>query len=128
MNIQIRKSKSRLSLTSAKSVLLFLGFLAEPLYGANLGQVLRSLIDLSYQSRKSIYDVERCIVLLDTTGIPSVYRQPDRPGKTLIAYSLGTGVPYALELTTTETGTRIDVRAQRIGVLKRFPPSLETCL
>jgi hypothetical protein len=107
--------------------LLPISLCAFPANASDIGKARSRPIDRTYQSTKTIFEVERCFVDADLTGIPSVYRQPDIPGKTTIVYSIGVGVPILVELTSVGSGTTIEIRVQRIGLLKRFPEELSQC-
>ena len=99
-----------------------------PAYASDIGKARSRPVDRTYQSTKTIFEVERCFVDADLAGIPSVYRQPDIPGKTTIAYSSGVGVPILVDLTSVASGTTIEIRVQRLGFMKRFPEELSQCV
>lgn len=100
---------------------------AFPANASDIGKARSRPVDRTYRSTKTIFEVERCFVDADLAGIPSVYRQPDIPGKTTIAYTAGVGVPILVELTSVGSGTTIEIRVQRLGFLKRFPAELSQC-
>jgi hypothetical protein len=65
----------------------------------------------NFVSKKSIYDLERCIILLNSFGFPVVYRQPDRTDFAMIAF--WSWVPKArmiFELSGQNEGSTIVVR------------------
>jgi hypothetical protein len=92
--------------------------LATSAAASNIGAARLHPVDQTFESEKTIFELERCLIDVDAQGMPLVYRQPDKPGKTLIAYSSGIGVPILVELTTSPTGTRMDIRSQRLGLRK----------
>jgi hypothetical protein len=58
---------------------------------SDIGEAKTLAIEATYHSKRGIFDLERCIINVDSPGVPSVYRQPDLPNKSLIAYSFGVG-------------------------------------
>ena len=111
--------------TAVAAVLLF----ANPLSAADIGKTRSRPVDLILESSQNIFEVERCIIESDGPGIPSVYRQPDRPDFTTIAYSQGTGVPLLVELSRNNNGTRIAIRNPRLPVRKAsIPDHFKACL
>lgn len=98
------------------------------LSAADIGKLSRAQPDMQLQSEKSIYDIERCIVEVDGPGIPSIYRQPDRPNHTLIAYSMNSAVIFLVGLERNETGAKVELRRGSPGFGKvRVPESLTNC-
>lgn len=112
---------------------LFIGiitavFITFPTVAADIGKLNQKEPDLTVTSKKTIFEIERCIIEIDALGIPSVYRQPDQPDKTQIAYSLGTGVPLLIALMKLEDGSKIEIRRGTIGLRKPgLPPMLNSC-
>ena len=95
---------------------------------ADIGKLNQKEPDQIVSSTKTIFDIERCIIEVDALGVPAVYRQPDRPNKTQIAYSLGTGVPLLIALFQLENGSKIEIRRGVIGIRKAgLPPKLADC-
>lgn len=98
------------------------------LLAADIGKLNQREPDITVTSNKTIFEIERCIIEIDGVGIPSVYRQPDRPDKTQIAYSLGSGVPLLIALMQFENGSKIEIRRTTIGIRKApLPPMLTSC-
>jgi len=115
-------------ITKTSSFIVVLA-LASPISAADIGKLRSKPVDLVLESSKHIFEVERCLIESDGPGVPSVYRQPDRPDFTMIAYSQGIGVPLLVELSKTNTGTRIDIRTPRLPVRKaNIPSHFRTCL
>jgi len=84
-----------------------------PASAIDVAKALTKPTDLEFVSSKSIYELERCITLLDLPGVPSVLRQPDRPNSSMMVYT-GNKALLIVSLTTEENGTAVEVR---------FPPA-----
>ena len=96
---------------------------------ADISKLQSKEISETYTSNKSIYDMERCIILLDGPGLPLVYRQPDRPDFTMIAYGqeMG-GVQALIEISVQDMGSKIDIRRRGNPFKMKPPEGLEGCL
>lgn len=99
---------------------LLLSMLPTCVQAADLHKARAAPVEFTYESSRDIFDVERCLIEVDTPTLPVVYRQPDRPGQTLIAYSAGFGVPVLIELTAIKGGTKIEIHVSKIG-FRRAP-------
>lgn len=117
-----------------RSKCIYVGALAlmtVPADAADLGKALTRPITGSFTSAKSIFDIERCIVLLDNRGLPFVYRQPDRPNDALIAFSLGIVVTTVITLHQEGATTHVETRNLTGivgGVGRKLPSGFEGCL
>ena len=105
---------------------------AIPASAIDIGKALQRPVTGHLQSAKGIYDLERCIVLLDGPGVPVVYRQPDRPDEEMIAYTeSGMVVVNVVTLKRVNSITNIELRANHgtfSGVLAKAPSAFESCL
>lgn len=81
-----------------KRLALILIVLASPAYPYNLGKVLAEKPEAIVSGPRDLFDVERCIILVDEPSEPQVYRAPDRPNESLIYYATGIGHPIAYKL------------------------------
>lgn len=72
--------------------------LASPASAYNLGKVLAEKPEAVLSGPRALFDVERCIILIDEPSEPQVYRAPDRPNDSLIYYATGIGHPIAYKL------------------------------
>ena len=96
---------------------------------ADIGSLRTKSIDLTLRSAKQILELERCLIEADGPGLPVVYRQPDRPNSTTIAWSQGMGVPMLVELTTDGSGSKLEIRTPRLPIRKAaIPKSFSDCL
>lgn len=66
--------------------------IAVPAVGADLEGLLKTDPVFSSQTTKNMYDLERCMIEVDSPSMPFVYRQPDRPQRTLFVWDGGSGV------------------------------------
>jgi hypothetical protein len=96
------------------ALMIFLPTMAE---ATDIAKTQAKPIELSFMSKRPIFEVERCLIEVDSPGVPTVYRQPDRPNETMIAYLNGMSVPMIINLTSVPTGTRVDVR-RKVGPIK----------
>ena len=62
---------------------------ALPAAAADLGKLLKSEPERFEQTRHNLFDLERCMIEVDATQLPTVYRQPDRPEIVFIAWDGG---------------------------------------
>ncbi|MBA2935304.1 hypothetical protein HZF05_14545 [Sphingomonas sp. CGMCC 1.13654] len=118
-------------LRAALAVMAVAGF-SEAAWAVDIGKALQRPVSLTLNSSKGIFDLERCIVLLDGPGGPSVFRQPDRPDDDMIAY-IGNGMAVTNVITLHRSGgsTTIEIRENRglaSGVLRKTPMGIESCL
>lgn len=81
---------------------------------ADLGKLRSSAPDDQFQSDRSMYDIERCMIEVDALAIPTVYRQPDRPDAELIAWETA----ILIEMTTNGNGTKLVAHFQSGGARK----------
>jgi hypothetical protein len=97
--------------------------------GADMGRILQLPASATFSSSKGIYDIERCIVLLESRGIPFIYRQPDRPDEEYIAYTgYGSAVPLVIMIKREDGTTRIEEHESRsIGSGAKWPDGLAGC-
>lgn len=103
-------------------------FASSAAFAADIGALNKKEPDATFTSSKTIFEIERCIIEIDALGVPGVYRQPDRPDKTQIAYSIGTGIPLLIALFQTANGSRIEIRRTKIVFSKPdLPPMLTSC-
>lgn len=122
----LEKVMSRMKLSHVALLLVFIPMAS---YGADLGKLNQKNPETIFKSKKSIFDIERCIIELDAPGLPSVYRQPDRPKISKIAYEQGVGVIFLITLTESESETKIEVRRGILGFRKvPLPNGFEACL
>ncbi|WP_411341326.1 hypothetical protein V6U71_05645 [Sphingopyxis sp. J-6] len=80
----------------------------------------------STQTSKNMYDLERCMIEVDAPIMPHVYRQPDRPQRTLFVWDGGGGVggvSAAAQLDGTEN-TKITFWG-REKILRRIQPCID---
>ena len=102
-----------------------------PASAMDIGKALERPITARYESRKNVYDLERCLILLDGPGVPIVYRQPDRPNQLMIVYTGGgTSVVNVLTIEQQESLTKLEIRESRgiIGAASKRTPPIESCL
>lgn len=105
-----------------------LAICATPLIASDIGTLRQKPVEFTYTSSKSMFDIERCAVEIDSTGLPFVYRQPDRPNEVMIAWSVGTGVPLLLNMHANEGLVTIELRRRVIGIRKSpIPKGLTEC-
>lgn len=74
---------------------LFASLWTAPSSAYDMAKVLVSPADDSFVSSRSMYDIERCAILVDAIVGVSIYRQPDRPNNELMAW--GTAIVIELE-------------------------------
>jgi hypothetical protein len=60
---------------------------AIPALATDLGKIRSQAPDDEFRSSVGLYDIERCMIDVDAIDTPTVYRQPDRPNFTMIAWS-----------------------------------------
>lgn len=73
-----------------------LSMLASSASAYNLAKAMAGKPEAQFESSRPLYEVERCIVMLDLPSQPSVYRTPDRPDESLIHF--GQTTPMAIHL------------------------------
>lgn len=61
-----------------------------PSVAADIVRLMNTTPVLSVQSSKSMYDLERCMIAVDSPVMPQVYRQPDQPERVMFVWD-GTG-------------------------------------
>lgn len=77
-----------------KNAKVFLAALAAlsctPASAADVTGLMKTTPVFAGASNKSMYDLERCMIGVDSPVMPQVYRQPDRPEQVLFVWD-GTG-------------------------------------
>ena len=68
------------------AIALFSSF---PAAAADLAKLLKSEPEQSEQTPHNLFDLERCMIEVDATQLPTVYRQPDRPETVFTAWDGG---------------------------------------
>ena len=76
---------------------------ASPALAFDLGKVLASPPEDDVISTTPLYEIERCMIFVDAVSVASVFRQPDRPEHTLLAWFTA----IVIELDRVPSGTRI---------------------
>lgn len=66
--------------------------IAVPALAADVAGLMKTQPVFSTQTNKNMYDLERCMIEVDAPIMPQVYRQPDRPQRTLFVWDGGGGV------------------------------------
>ena len=84
-----------------------------PAIAIDIGAARKKPIVASFSSKFSIYDLERCLIELDTAVAPIVYRQPDRPDEELVVYAERGTIFSLLELAASAGSTAITMRSIR---------------
>jgi hypothetical protein len=69
-----------------------LATISVPALGADVAGLMKTQPVFSVQTNKNMYDLERCMIEVDAPIMPHVYRQPDRPQRTLFVWDGGGGV------------------------------------
>ena len=105
---------------------------AQPVGAVDIGKALQRPVTASFSSPKKLYDIERCIVLLDGPGGPTVLRQPDRPNEEMIAY-IGNGMAVINVITLKQDGETVKIEDHEnhglaAGVLRKAPQAIESCI
>lgn len=93
------------SSTAPKIGAIAMAAMAVSAHAYNLGKITGGTPEASFTSTRDLYEVERCIVMLDLPAQPSVYRSPDRPNESLIHFGVTT--PMAIKLL--RSGSRLEV-------------------
>ena len=78
---------------------------ASPAMSYNLAKAMSGSFDAKFTSALPLFEVERCIVMLDLPAQPSVYRTPDKPNESLVHFGVTT--PMAVQLI--ETNGKLDI-------------------
>lgn len=65
---------------------------AVPAIAADVAGLMKTQPVFSAQTNKNMHDLERCMIEVDAPIMPHVYRQPDRPQRTLFVWDGGGGV------------------------------------
>lgn len=86
---------------TVSAVALFASLWTAPASAYDMAKVLVSPADDRFVSSRSMYDIERCAILVDAIVGVSVYRQPDRPNNELMAW--GTAIVIELEAQAGDT-------------------------
>lgn len=100
--------------------------IAVPALGADVAGLMKTQPVFSTQTNKNMYDLERCMIEVDAPIMPHVYRQPDRPQRTLFVWDGGGGVggvSAAAQLDGTEN-TKIAFWG-REKILRRIQPCID---
>lgn len=97
-----------------------------PAYAADVAGLMKTQPVFSSQTGKNMYDLERCMIEVDAPIMPHVYRQPDRPQRTLFVWDGGGGVggvSAAVQLDGIEN-TKLTFWG-REKILRRIKPCIE---
>jgi hypothetical protein len=100
--------------------------IAVPTMAADVAGLMKTQPVFSTQTTKNMYDLERCMIEVDAPIMPHVYRQPDRPQRTLFVWDGGGGVggvSAAAQLDGTEN-TKITFWG-REKILRRIQPCID---
>lgn len=97
-----------------------------PAVASDVAGLLKTQPVFSSQTGKNMYALERCMIEVDAPIMPHVYRQPDRPQRTLIVWDGGGGVggvSAALQLDGIENAKVTFWGREKI--LRRIKPCLD---
>ena len=78
------------------SLIILAVFISTPAIAYDLTKVMSGKPEARFQSQRSLFEIERCIVMLDLPAQPSVYRTPDKPFESIVHF--GTITPMAIQL------------------------------
>lgn len=92
---------------------------------ANLAEARLRPAAATFVTPKAIYDVERCILGVDTPDVPITYRAPDRPNESMIYYSASMSRPMIVELRSNGRETTITIRNP---AAKGFERKFQVCV
>lgn len=101
-------------------VTLFVMLLPVSAHASDLNKTRMSEPKATYETTKSMYDVERCLLGIDTPDVGIVYRAPDRPNESIVYWAGGFSHPMVVEITTDSKITHFVVKQPAKGVEKRF--------
>src|SRR3546814_1987526 len=85
-----------------KKLLLLLALIPASASAHDLAKALSKEPVATYVSNKPLFEVERCLIMLDTPNVPVVYRTPDRPDHSLVYWN-----SMVVELVRADNQTRI---------------------
>src|SRR3546814_7225719 len=88
-----------------KKLLLLLALIPASASAHDLAKALSKEPVATYVSNKPLFEVERCLIMLDTPNVQVVYRTPDRPDHSLVYWN-----SMVVELVRADNQTRIVVR------------------
>ena len=71
-------------------------YISTPAIAYHLTKVMSGKPEAKFQSQRPLFEIERCIVMLDLPAQPSVYRTPDKPSESIVHF--GTITPMAIQL------------------------------
>jgi len=57
-----------------------------PAFAADIVRLMGTTPIISVQSTKGMYDLERCMIEVDSPVMPQVYRQPDQPERVMFVW------------------------------------------
>ena len=84
----------------------------------DLGKLLKEKPDGEFTSPKSVYDIERCLLLRDWRDPVFLYRAPDRPEESLVYFTGGFNETRAIELRRADGGTQVRVHSIAVEKVK----------
>lgn len=93
--------------------------MASPALAYDLTAALASKPSAQFESSKTIYAIERCIIRLDMPDAAIVYRAPDEPNHSLIYWPTAMRKPMVVELKQSGAAAQIIVRNPTSGGMER---------
>ena len=96
---------------SASVTLLFAATVASPpALAYDLAKARSVEPQLSWSTKATIYEVERCIMALDLPDAPAIYRAPDKPDESLMYWPVAFHTPMVIEIFRREDTTKVEVK------------------
>jgi len=108
----------------AGSVALCGLLMAAPSFAYSLENALLEPDKASYSTARSIYDVERCLLVIDLNAAPVIYRAPDRPDESIFYLTTTGGAGGVIALKRVGNTTHF---ALKTGLAEGYRKKVASC-